>query len=193
MCFTHRTGCCISNPLRDYRCHELTMVCLDNTTNVPNGCLSSLVLPAWGYKAFVLKDDFIIPSPVITKFLPGHDYRLLSSAVNKSIAIEVHFSTPMDCDQITNGLQINSTVADNQTAQLDKTSVHCRNTSNSDPSPWSGGVNTTWTFTANLMNVADGMHQLTLDNVSTADGGSSTNVGMPTVCFRILRPWLIFS
>ena len=152
----------------------------DNTSDAPNGCLSSLVLPAWGFKAFVPKSEFIAPSPVITKFLPGHDYRLLSTPGNSTVPIELHFSTRMDCDQISNTLQINSTVANNQTAQLDKNSVTCKDVNNSDTSPWSGGVNTTWTFAANLISVADGIHQLTLDNVSTVNGDSFTNVGQHT-------------
>jgi len=82
----------------------------------------------------------------------------------------------MDCDEITNTLSVISTVTNNQTAQLDKKSVQCKNTTDTDPSPWSGGVNTTWTFNANLINVSDGIHQLTLYNTSTADGKSHTNV-----------------
>ncbi len=147
------------------------------------------MLPAWGFKAFVPKLQFIAPSPVITKFLPGHDYRALSSG-NQSIAIAFHFSAPMDCDKITNGLLINSKVTNNQTAQLDKGSVQCKNTTDSDASPWSGGVNTTWAFTANLINVSDGIHQLTLDNTTTVDGKSFTNVEISTLRSITPRPWL---
>lgn len=148
---------------------------IEDAAGKSNGCLSSLVMPAWGFKAFVPKIQFIAPSPVITKFVPGHDYRALSSG-NQSIPIAFHFSAPMDCDKITTGLVINSTVANNQTAQLDKGSIQCKNTTEADSSPWSGGVNTTWAFTANLINVSDGIHQLTLGNMSTADRKSFTNV-----------------
>lgn len=148
----------------------------DNDTGVSNGCLSSLVLPAWGFKAFVPKAEFIASSPVITKFVPGHDYRLTSSPGNESVPIEVHFSAPMDCDQITNSIVLNSTTAHGQTAKLDKRSVQCKNSSNADDSAFVGGVNTTWIFSAKLLNVSDGIHQLTLDNISSADGGSFTNV-----------------
>jgi len=140
-----------------------------------SGCLSRLELPAWGFKAFVPEDEFIVPSPVITRFLPGHDARLLSA---KFIPIELHFSAPMDCDQITRTLYVNSTTAANQTAKLDSGSVQCKNISsvNADASPWSGGVNTAWIFAANLTNVADGIHQVTISNLSAADGATSTKV-----------------
>ena len=162
---------------------------IDSTTSVPNGCLSSLLLPAWGFKAFVPKAEFKAPSPVITKFLPGHDYRLRSSAGNDSVPIELHFSVPMNCDQITKGLRFNSTTGNNQTAQLDPNSVHCNETTNTDPSPFSGGVNTTWKFAANLIHVSDGIHQLTLDNISTADSGSSTNVGPSSPSVNALQSY----
>ena len=138
-----------------------------------SGCLSQLRLVAWGFKAFVPEDEFITPSPVITKFLPGHDYRLSSA---ETIPIEVHFSAPMDCDQVKEKVSVNSTTAGNRSAELDSSSIQCKNLSDTeaDPSPWSGGVNTAWVFTANLTSVSDGIHQVTVNNISAAAGDSST-------------------
>lgn len=138
-----------------------------------SGCLSQLQLPAFGYKAFVPEDEFITPSPVITKFIPGHDARLLSE---ESIPIEIHFSAKMDCDEIKNSLYINSTAADKQVAKLDSDSVQCKEISSedADPSPWSGGVSTAFIFAANLTNVLDGVHQVTIGNISAEDGKTFT-------------------
>lgn len=107
------------------------------------------------------------PSPVITKFVPGHDRRLLSAP---SIPIELHFSIPMDCQQITNALQITSTTADNITSRLDINSVRCNTNSDSDNtgSVLSGLVDSAWSFTATLIDVSDGIHQISVNNVSTA-------------------------
>ncbi len=140
-----------------------------------SGCLSQLELPAWGFKAFVPDHEFIAPSPVITKFLPGHDARLLSQ---ETIPIELHFSAPMDCDQITKTLHVSSTTAANKTANLDSGSVQCKKipSQDADPSPWSGGVNTAWIFSAKLTNVADGIHQVSINNISAADRATSTKV-----------------
>ena len=139
-----------------------------------SGCLSELQLPAWGFKAFLPKTDFVTPSPVITRFLPGHDARLLSV---DSVAIAIHFSAEMDCDKMTKGLSIKSTTADNQTAALDTGSVQCSNlpSAEADPSPWSGGSPTSWIYTAKLVNVTDGMHELVLNNATSANGDTSTN------------------
>ena len=143
------------------------------------GCLSELELPAWGYKAFVPIKEFKIPSPVITQFVPGHDYRQLTTATDgDTVHIELHFSVPMDCNNVKASLLINSTTADNQIAHLDDNSVVCNNvTAGASPIPlYSGGVNTTWTFAANLTNVSNGIHAVTVNNASTADGKGSTKV-----------------
>lgn len=115
------------------------------------------------------------PSPVITRFMPGHDSRILSSP---SIPIELHFSIAMDCRQITESLQINSSTFDNQIARLDANSVRCQNISNTDTttSPLVGtAVNTAWSFTATLVDVSDGIHQISLNNISTSDSNATTN------------------
>ena len=88
----------------------------------------------------------------------------------QSIPIELHFSVPMDCQQITNTLQINSTTSDSSTPHLDVNSVRCNNISNLDDtfSSLSGTINTTWSFAATLIDVSDGIHQLSINNISTA-------------------------
>lgn len=139
------------------------------------GCLPRLQLPAWGFKAFVLKKEYVSPRPVITAFLPGHDARMLSTTL---IPIELHFSTPMDCQQITNALVFISRTANSSTPRLDARSVRCNNISNSDStlSSISGTTNTTWSFAANLIDVADGIHQISIKNISTAaDRYATTN------------------
>ena len=149
------------------------------TSTSEAGCLSELQIPAWGYKAFVPKAEFIMPSPVITQFIPGHDFRQLTAAPDgDTVHLELHFSVPMDCNNVKASILINSTTANNQTAQLDDNSVVCKDVSSgASPLPlYSGGVNTTWTFAANLTNVANGVHAVTVNNASTADGKGFTKV-----------------
>ena len=94
----------------------------------------------------------------------------------ESIPIELHFSAPMDCQQITRTIQINSTTSDGSIPQLDTRSVQCHNVSNIDntlPS-FSGTTNTTWAFAGTLVGVADGVHQISLRNISTAANRTAT-------------------
>ena len=147
---------------------------LQSDTTKKSGCLPQLQLSAWGFKALVPTDEFVAPSPVITKFLPGHDARLLAA---NSIPIEIHFSVEMDCDKISQSLSINSTTSGIQTAALDEGSVKCSNltSAEADSSPWSGGTPTAWIYTAKIVNVTDGIHELVLDNATSADGKTATN------------------
>lgn len=132
---------------------------------------------AWGYKAFVLTGEFIPPTPVITKFLPGHDFRMVSA---ETVQFEIHFSQPMNCDQITNTIQINSTTAHGDAPQIDTTSVQCSNppSSAADQSSWCGAVNTTFIYAAKLVNVSDGIHQISVNNITNANGTASTGVSL---------------
>ena len=84
----------------------------------------------------------------------------------------------MDCQQIAENLQIGSTTSGNSTAQLDPNSVHCANTTDTDniTSSLTGVMITAWSFTAVLVNVSDGIHQISVSNVSTAaDSNVTTN------------------
>ena len=94
----------------------------------------------------------------------------------QSAPFELHFSAPMDCQQIAKDLQIKSTSPNNQTARLDMESVRCSHISNSPDtmSSYSGTVNTTWAFKATLINVNDGIHQISVNNISTAANRSVT-------------------
>ena len=152
-----------------------------------NGCLSNLTMSPYEFKAYVPIDAWIGPSPMITKFVPGHDARVLSTAPpggKESIQIELHFSAKMNCDEITNTLTINSTTEDNSTPSVDKNSVHCDSTSNTDSPKWVGGIPTVWTWTGNLSNVANGVHQVTVSNVST-DDSSDTTRAVDRFLFRV--------
>ena len=143
-----------------------------------NGCLDELEMPAWGFKAFVPKSKFVAPNPMITGFLPGHDARVRSKVApgqQEVVQIELHFSTEMDCDYLTRSLQINSTTEDKRIALLDRDSVKCQSVAPINQTLFVGGVPTLWTFVASLTDVSNGVHSITVHNV-TAKDGSYTDV-----------------
>lgn len=144
-----------------------------------NGCLNNITLSAWEFKAYVPIDKFVGPRAMITKFVPGHDARILSRVApgkQESVPIELHFSLEMDCDAITNTLTINSTTEDLSTPRIDKGSVKCQNATNDAPHPFVGAITTTWTWSADLVNVSNGVHRVTVDNVTTSGNRSFTGV-----------------
>ncbi|KAL8672680.1 MAG: hypothetical protein Q9168_002864 [Polycauliona sp. 1 TL-2023] len=155
-----------------------------------NGCLKSLTLDAWEFKAYVPKAKFVGPRPMVTGFVPGHDARLTSKAApgkQETVPVEFHYSQEMDCDMITNAMIINSTTEDRSVPTVDKDSVKCQKSTGEAPPPFVGAIPTEWTWTANLINVANGVHQLSLPNVTTPDNGSSTEA-VDHFMFRIGQP-----
>ena len=158
---------------------------IENSTEA-NGCLNSLTMPAWGYKAFVPVDKFVKPGPTITKLVPGHDSRILSDVPlgeQQSLPIELEFSREMDCESVLKGITLQSTTEDGQVMRLDPSSVVC-SSMDGPASDLIAVPASAWSFSATLTNVSHGVHTVTLTNVTTAAGDSST-VAVDRFMFRL--------
>ncbi|KAJ6102430.1 hypothetical protein N7486_004857, partial [Penicillium sp. IBT 16267x] len=154
-------------------------------SDVPNGCHPNLTMPAWGFKAFVPKEKFVQPSPYITRFSPGHDARLVAQGTSgEIIRIAFEFSQEMDCGDITNSLTITSKALDDESPQLDTTSVSCKSIEETDVVTWPGALTSVFSYEVDLGNVFPGVHRVTLSNVTTADGNRSTG-SVDHLLFRI--------
>ena len=154
---------------------------LDNSTTV-HGCLGTMTLPAYGFKAFVPVDKWLRPSPVITNFNPGHDVRILSSSdkgVTQNVSIEIYFSDEMDCDQTQNAITISSTTEDGLVPSLNNITCQTVNDSSTRISEYTGPVTNqipaAWKISGILSDVSDGVHSLTIANVTNEVGNASTN------------------
>ena len=159
---------------------------IDGSTK-PNGCLDNLTMIEREFRAYVPKEKWIGPGPMLTKFVPGHDARLQSQATpgkQETVPIELHFSTEMDCDSITNTLTVNSTTEDKTTPTVDTGSVKCGNISNPEAVQFVGGIPGTWSWAANLIDVSNGIHQVTVKNLGTP-GNSSNTDATDHLMFRI--------
>ncbi|ERF68903.1 hypothetical protein EPUS_08063 [Endocarpon pusillum Z07020] len=151
-----------------------------------NGCLPRLETVAWDYKAFVPKDKWVTPGPTITKTVPSHDARLNSTVAyeeQESVPIQIRFSSEMNCDSVTDSIEVDSTTQGGQQARLDRRSVNCT-LANADPPRYVGEIPTAWIFSANVENVYNGVHTVTVRNASTEDGKLSTNT-VDRFMFRI--------
>lgn len=159
-----------------------------------NGCLSTLTLVAWGFKAFVPKQQWQRPSPAITRVIPGHDARIestVSYGESETVPIQIRFSSEMDCDSIAENLAISSTTAFNQTAKLNRSSVTCF-PAKTDAPRYTGEIATAFIFNANLVNVASGVHTYSVKNASTGDGLLYTGVSnlyqsLGESCLQVLQ------
>ncbi|EPT06178.1 hypothetical protein FOMPIDRAFT_68356 [Fomitopsis schrenkii] len=137
------------------------------------GCFPSITLPPFGYKAYVLEADWVQPMPALTKFTPGHDARISSNESNIQITLE--FNTEMNCNSVSQSISLNmSTSGTGSTPTL--SSANCGSVSNTTPPAEVYGASvSTWSWTATLENVPDGILEITINNPSTQDGTASTN------------------
>ena len=158
-----------------------------------SGCLKSLSFPPWGYAAYVPKDAWEGPGPMVTGFKPGHDARIQATFAPGSkgtVPVEIHFSTVMDCDAITKNVTFDSTSEDGSRPTIKAGSVQCGNITNPPTPDMVGGVPSVWQWTATLDGVAAGVHRLTISNIS-ADASARTNkttIATDNFMFRIGQP-----
>ena len=133
------------------------------------GCLSNITLEAWEFRAYVEKDSFVTPAPTVTRFLPGHDARLVSAEDNgETVHLSLSFSDEMDCDGLTDSVSLNSTTEKGIVPTIDRASVSCSKISvETSGQDYTGEPPSVWSWTANLMNVHHGVHRLTVKNAST--------------------------
>ncbi|RMZ83748.1 hypothetical protein DV738_g938, partial [Chaetothyriales sp. CBS 135597] len=144
-----------------------------NGSPKPNGCLSNLEMSAYGFKAFVPIDLWVGVKPMITKFSPGHDARILATGTaneTQSVNIELEFSTDMDCDSVTNSIQFNSTTEGTTVPKIDSSTVRCGTMENPIIPPYVGAIASKWSWNATVLDVAQGIHAFTVRNASAADG-----------------------
>lgn len=166
-------------PYEEYTLEASTQFFGFEESSKPNGCLSELTMPGWGFKALVPKAKWVGAVPTITGFLPGHDYRMLSTVKaneKETVGIQIEFSENMDCDMVTKSITVESNTNDHSSPTIDSRSISCLSVNAHENSRLSGGVATAWTYSANLVNVANGVHTVVIKNATDAAGNSSTGV-----------------
>ncbi|KAK5936986.1 hypothetical protein PMZ80_010735 [Knufia obscura] len=174
------SGTTVRNLLYPYESYDLEAspftLGLEDSTE-PNGCIPRITFRPWEFKAFVPANEWEAPKPVITRVMPGHDARLLSSVdydETESVPIQIHFSEEMDCDSVRDNLKIESFTETGQLASLNTTSIICQTTDPRD-TPLVAQAGTTFVFGAILENVGNGVHTYTVDNATTTSGNAWTN------------------
>lgn len=164
-------------PYDEYTLNSSTVKLGIESSDEVNGCMSSIELEPYGFKAFVPIDKFVTPAPVITGALPRHDARIETSAVSDetiTIPVTILFSREMDCNSIIETISIESNTQTGIKPSFDASSVACQNVTAGTQS-FVGEVLSTFQWTANLRNVSHGVHAYTVSNASSADGQSFTN------------------
>ncbi|KAK4624114.1 Cell wall alpha-1,3-glucan synthase ags1 [Fulvia fulva] len=144
----------------------------------PNGCVPQMNMTKYGFKAFVPVENWTAPSPVLTKFLPGHDARILSNATDSQPTtqeIELRFSQEMDCDALGDALSINSTTDSGKQGAIDVSSLDCLTIDPQYEAYYYGPSPSIWRARVTLTDLYDGIHRINVNNASSASGNTSTN------------------
>ncbi|KDQ60792.1 glycosyltransferase family 5 protein [Jaapia argillacea MUCL 33604] len=143
------------------------------------GCLQSVTMDPYGYKALVPVSEWVAPPPALTKFSPGHDARIQAEAGDTNattVQISLEFNVAMNCDSVSSNLSFNMSSSGHGGAPtFDKTAVVCGAVTNPDPARISGAQTSAWSWSVTLQNVPDGILTITLNNPVTNDGNASTN------------------
>ena len=161
---------------------------INGSTN-PSGCLDSLDMVAYDFKAYVPIGSWIGPEPMITKFSPGHDARILSKVDlegTEDVEVEIQFSVSMDCDSVTNSITFNATTESGKSPSIAQNSIKCGTQATAANSTFVGAIQSKWSWSGRLTGVANGIHSFTVSN-ATATSGSSTN-SKDRFLFRVGQP-----
>ena len=148
-----------------------------------NGCLNSLSMAAYDHRLYVPISDWIGPKPMITKFSPGHDARILSKNIGpadtEDVDIALEFSAYMDCDSVTSSISISSRTENGRYAYIDPDSVTCEQV-NGTSSGLVGYVPSTFSWSATAKGVSHGIHRITVDHPRAAVTSTQARINSTT-------------
>lgn len=142
------------------------------------GCLSSITMDPLSFKALVPVEKWTGPSPMLTKFVPGHDARLLAEdgmANATTVDIAFQFNMEMSCEAITSGLTLNVSSPDaGLVPRVQNGSVQCGPVDGTGSTYLVGDDSSAWQWSGKLENVPDGVLELVLDRVPSANTTDTT-------------------
>ncbi|KAF7715965.1 Alpha-1,3-glucan synthase [Penicillium ucsense] len=149
-----------------------------NGSTTSNGCSDTLTLAPYEFKAYVPKEKFVAPRPMITRFTPGHDFPVLSKVKPgqlEELKIGLYFSTEMDCAKVSQAISFQSSTETGVSPSIDLTTVDCGKVVDEEIL-YSGQIPSTWAWTATLAGVDHGIHRMTIHNATSIDGRTTNAI-----------------
>ncbi|KAL2146355.1 hypothetical protein VTI28DRAFT_4380 [Corynascus sepedonium] len=140
------------------------------------GCLSSITLEPFEFRAYVPVGKWVPPAPMITRFAPGHDVSIDSTNANGEINdIVIEYNVEMDCDSLRKAMTAQVTTDGTQNAtRLTFQTPKCSTITPEKRFGYTGEIQSSWRLETSLRNVPDGIVRITIDKPLTK-GGVSTN------------------
>jgi alpha-1,3-glucan synthase len=145
------------------------------------GCLASVTMEPFGFKAYIPLANYIEPTPAITRFVPGHDARLVAEVgdVNATTAdIAFEFNTEMNCDSVTKSITFKMS-SSGHGGNPTITGAKCGPVKPDPKQSRITGVSpSAFKWEATLTNLPDGILTITVSKPNAAGTtGASTGVG----------------
>lgn len=185
----YESGTTVKNLFAPYESYTLedSLTSFHNDSQAPwQGCLSHLTMEPYAFKVLVPENIWTAPLPQLTKFVPGHDHRILvtkDQANATTIDISLEFSIEMNCDSVMQSMSFNmSSSGKGGTPRLVDSSIKCAKMQGERPKI-PGLPSSAWAFTATLENVPDGVLTINLDN-PTVQGGNQTTGAIDHLMLR---------
>lgn len=177
----YMSGTQVQNLFHPYETYTLaeSLSSYYNNSQAPwYGCLPNVTMDPYGFKALVPVNIWVPPRPALTRFVPGHDFRLLATPGDPnatSIDISLEFNTVMDCTSVTSSITL-SMSSSGKGGNATITNVTCGAVQNPAPSLITGVSISAWAWSATLQNVPDGVLTITVDQPSESSGNQTTEV-----------------
>ncbi|KAK0625064.1 hypothetical protein B0T17DRAFT_617200 [Bombardia bombarda] len=134
------------------------------------GCLDTITLKPFEFRAYVQKNNYVERSPMITGFSPGHDFAQDSTDQNGEIPIRIEFNTEMDCNSVRDSITVKLTtdgVSNDTIITLKPNSIKCDFVTEVQPLNYTGLIQSAWFFSATLYQLNDGVVKITVNNATS--------------------------
>ena len=148
------------------------------------GCIESITMQPFDFKALVPASVWVAPPPALTKFTPGHDARIEvndNSTNPNSVNVQIEFSDLMDCNSVTQSMNFTlSSSGKGSTPSVNSNSVQCQTIGNVTPATVLGATVSRWYWKGTIDNVADGILTITINNPRSQNG---VGTGVSDICY----------
>ncbi|KAH6637311.1 glycosyltransferase family 5 protein [Chaetomium tenue] len=140
-------------------------------TGASAGCISSITLEPYEFRAYVEAKSWVQPAPMITKFEPGHDFPIDSTDRNGELGeIAIEYNVQMNCDSVTKALSaVVVTDGKHNATTLKFQTPKCEKITPAEKISYTGAVQSSWRLTTSLRDVPDGIVKITVANALSED------------------------
>ena len=147
------------------------------------GCLNSITLNAFEYKALVPESQWVQQPASMTSFSPGHDARIASTG---TVDVIIEYDTPMDCESLQDAMSLSYSIG-NSTNKPTLSAGTCLSITGSAPNLISVGPSA-WRWTGQIQNAADGVYEITISSVNTQTTGVGATDSTDHLLLRVGAP-----